>query len=141
MSSINTRILTDSDEDIELAAELLKDSRLVAFPTETVYGLGGNALSPTAAQAIYAAKGRPSDNPLIVHICDTKSVYELVTTVPDKAVSLMEAFWPGPLTIILPKSDIVPDATTGGLATVAIRMAGWLRLLYVCRHTRQRFSS
>ena len=120
--SINTHILTDSDEDISFAAELLKEDKLVAFPTETVYGLGGNALSPTAAQAIYSAKGRPSDNPLIVHICDPDSVYELAENVPDTAKTLMEAFWPGPLTIILPKSEVVPKQTTGGLDTVAIRL-------------------
>ena len=120
--SINTHILTDSDQDISFAAKLLKEDKLVAFPTETVYGLGGNALSPTAASAIYAAKGRPSDNPLIVHICKTESVYELADYVPEEAVALMEAFWPGPLTIILPKSNLVPGQTTGGLDTVAIRM-------------------
>ena len=122
ISNIDTLLLTDSEKDIKTAAQLIIENKLVAFPTETVYGLGGNALSPTAASAIYAAKGRPSDNPLIVHICDTKAVYELATTVPDKAVQLMEAFWPGPLTIILPKKEIVPDTTTGGLNTVAIRM-------------------
>ena len=120
--SINTHILTDSDEDISFAAKLLKEDKLVAFPSETVYVLGGNALSPTAASAIYAAKGRPSDNPLIVHICKTESVYELADYVPEEAVALMEAFWPGPLTIILPKSNLVPGQTTGGLDTVAIRM-------------------
>ena len=122
ISNIDTLLLTGSEKDIKTAAQLIIENKLVAFPTETVYGLGGNALSPTAASAIYAAKGRPSDNPLIVHICDTKAVYELATTVPDKAVQLMEAFWPGPLTIILPKKEIVPDTTTGGLNTVAIRM-------------------
>lgn len=121
-SNIDTLLLTDSEKDISRAAQLIKEEKLVAFPTETVYGLGGNALSPTAASSIYAAKGRPSDNPLIVHICDTNAVYELAEAVPDKAVALMEAFWPGPLTIILPKKDIVPDTTTGGLKTVAIRM-------------------
>lgn len=116
-----TKFLSDSEQDIEVAAQILKNGGLVAFPTETVYGLGGNALKASASQAIYAAKGRPSDNPLIVHIADTASVYELATEVPETAKTLMEAFWPGPLTIILPKADIVPKETTGGLDTVAIR--------------------
>lgn len=116
-----TKFLSDSEQDIEISAEILRRGGLVAFPTETVYGLGGNALSPSASQAIYAAKGRPSDNPLIVHIADTASVYELASEVPEVAKTLMEAFWPGPLTIILPKADIVPKETTGGLDTVAIR--------------------
>lgn len=108
--------------NISTAADILKRGGLVAFPTETVYGLGADALNADAAAKIYAAKGRPSDNPLIVHIADTADVYKLATEVPDKAKLLMEAFWPGPLTIILPKKDIVPDGTTGGLKTVAIRM-------------------
>ena len=120
--NIETRLFSDDDKDIEAAAEILKKGGLVAFPTETVYGLGGNALSSTSSEHIYSAKGRPSDNPLIVHIADTASVYELATEVPETAKILMEAFWPGPLTIILPKKEIVPDTTTGGLATVAIRM-------------------
>ena len=115
-----TKFLSDNEQDIEVAAQILKNGGLVAFPTETVYGLGGNALEASASQAIYAAKGRPSDNPLIVHIADTASVYELATKVPETAKTLMEAFWPGPLTIILPKADIVPKETTGGLDTVAI---------------------
>lgn len=119
---IETKLLSDSSQDIDIAADILKNGGLVAFPTETVYGLGGNALNPSASQHIYAAKGRPSDNPLIVHIADTAAVYELAEIVPDIAKTLMEAFWPGPLTIILPKKEIVPDATTGGLKTVAIRM-------------------
>lgn len=121
-NEINTLLLSDSEEDIKKASDILKAGGLVAFPTETVYGLGGNALSPEASEKIYAAKGRPSDNPLIVHICDTSSVYELATEVPEKARALMEAFWPGPLTIILPKAPSVPHETTGGLDTVAIRM-------------------
>lgn len=104
------------------AGQILKAGGLVAFPTETVYGLGGDALSPLAAGKIYAAKGRPSDNPLIVHVADTESVYELAAEVSRQARLLMEAFWPGPLTIIFKKKPIVPDATTGGLDTVAIRM-------------------
>lgn len=120
---IHTQLLDgDNPESIRQAAIILKEKGLVAFPTETVYGLGGDALDENAAAKIYAAKGRPSDNPLIVHIADTDAVYELAKEVPDKARLLMEAFWPGPLTIILPKKEIVPDGTTGGLNTVAIRM-------------------
>lgn len=107
---------------IKKAADILQNGGLVAFPTETVYGLGADALNETAAAKIYAAKGRPSDNPLIVHIADTQAVYELASYVPESARLLMEAFWPGPLTIVLPKKAIVPDGTTGGLDTVAIRM-------------------
>lgn len=112
----------EEDFSIQQAVEILKAGGLVAFPTETVYGLGANALDAEASAKIYAAKGRPSDNPLIVHIADTADVYKLATEVPEKAVMLMEAFWPGPLTIILPKKDIVPEGTTGGLQTVALRM-------------------
>lgn len=121
--SINTRLGSgDSYDDIITAANFLKNGGLVAFPTETVYGLGADALNSDASAKIYAAKGRPSDNPLIIHVADTQSVYRLAENVPDKAVMLMQAFWPGPLTIILPKKSIVPDGTTGGLPTVAIRM-------------------
>lgn len=112
----------ESDEAIAKAADILRHGGLVAFPTETVYGLGADALNADAAARIYAAKGRPSDNPLIVHIADKDAVYKLAAVVPEKAVMLMDAFWPGPLTIILPKNSIVPDGTTGGLDTVAIRM-------------------
>lgn len=121
----NLQTIIENGEEksaIMKAAKILKNGGLVAFPTETVYGLGADALNEEAAAKIYAAKGRPSDNPLIVHIADTKAVYELASSVPDKAIDLMEAFWPGPLTIILPKKDIVPKGTTGGLSTVAIRM-------------------
>ena len=112
----------NNSEAIDTAAKILRQGGLVAFPTETVYGLGGDALDPSASRRIYAAKGRPSDNPLIVHIADKNAVRELAAEVPETAVILMEAFWPGPLTIILNKKPIVPDETTGGLPTVAIRM-------------------
>ena len=121
--SIKTIVADGNDNDsIKTAAKILNNEGLVAFPTETVYGLGADALNPIAAAKIYAAKGRPSDNPLIVHIADTDDVYKLASNVPEKAKQLMEAFWPGPLTIILPKKPTVPDGTTGGLNTVAIRM-------------------
>ena len=116
---MKTRIF--SKKDIEEAAQILKTGGLVAFPTETVYGLGGNGLDKEAARKIYAAKGRPSDNPLILHVSKMEEVYPLVESVPEKAKRLMESFWPGPLTLILKKSKIVPLESTGGLDTVAIR--------------------
>ena len=116
---MKTRIF--SKKDIEEAAQILKAGGLVAFPTETVYGLGGNGLDKEAARKIYAAKGRPSDNPLILHVSKMEEVYPLVESVPEKAKRLMESFWPGPLTLILKKSKIVPLESTGGLDTVAIR--------------------
>ncbi|MBR6223098.1 MAG: threonylcarbamoyl-AMP synthase [Lachnospiraceae bacterium] len=109
-------------EVIESAASAIKAGGLVAFPTETVYGLGGDGLLSSASKKIYAAKGRPSDNPLILHIADKDSVYALALEVPEKAVKLMDEFWPGPLTLVFKKRDIVPYETTGGLDTVAIRM-------------------
>ena len=112
----------DQAADIAEAALCLRQGELVAFPTETVYGLGANALDETAAQKIYAAKGRPSDNPLIVHIYDKAQLEQLVSYVPPKAEALMAAFWPGPLTLVLPRAQAVPDCVTGGLATVGIRM-------------------
>ena len=107
---------------MEEAGELLKAGALVAFPTETVYGLGANALDEKAAAKIYAAKGRPSDNPLIIHIADMESHPLITEEVPEEAVKLAEKFWPGPLTIVLKKSAAVPLGTTGGLNTVAVRM-------------------
>ncbi|MEE1228486.1 MAG: L-threonylcarbamoyladenylate synthase [Lachnospiraceae bacterium] len=109
-------------ETLKRAGELIRAGELVAFPTETVYGLGADALNADAAAKIYAAKGRPSDNPLIVHIVDFEQVEEIAEGVTDRVKKLMHAFWPGPMTMILPKKDIVPDGTTGGLSTVAIRM-------------------
>lgn len=107
---------------IEEAGRIIRKGGLVAFPTETVYGLGGDALNPESSKKIYAAKGRPSDNPLIVHIADKEDLYRIVREVPEKAKKLMEAFWPGPLTMIFYKNELVPQATTGGLDTVAVRM-------------------
>lgn len=110
------------DGELLEAARILREGGLVAFPTETVYGLGGNALDAEAAGKIYAAKGRPSDNPLIAHISCAKELEPLVKEVPEAGRKLMEAFWPGPLTMIFPKSAKVPYGTTGGLDTVAVRM-------------------
>jgi len=109
-------------EDFREAGKLLREGKLVAFPTETVYGLGGNALDESAAKRIYEAKGRPSDNPLIIHIKEISALEVLAVDIPKEAYLLAERFWPGPLTMILNKSSIVPDGTTGGLKTVAIRM-------------------
>ncbi|MCD7993979.1 MAG: threonylcarbamoyl-AMP synthase [Clostridia bacterium] len=110
------------DEELREAAGILRSGGLVAFPTETVYGLGGNTLDEDAARKIYAAKGRPSDNPLIAHVSCMEEVAPLVKEIPEAGKKLMEAFWPGPLTMIFPKSHKVPYGTTGGLDTVAIRM-------------------
>lgn len=110
------------DEELAEAARLLRNGGLVAFPTETVYGLGGNALDEDAARKIYAAKGRPSDNPLIAHISCERELGPLVEAIPEAGRKLMKAFWPGPLTMIFPKSSRVPYGTTGGLDTVAVRM-------------------
>lgn len=110
------------DEDLKEAAQILRDGGLVAFPTETVYGLGANALDEAAAKKIYAAKGRPSDNPLIAHISCFEELKPLVAYIPEAGRKLAEAYWPGPLTMVFPKSDIVPYGTTGGLDTVAVRM-------------------
>ena len=107
---------------IREAGDIIRSGGLVAFPTETVYGLGGNALNPLSSEKIYAAKGRPSDNPLIVHIADREALPLLVDEMPDTVGRLAERFWPGPLTMILKKSDRVPYETTGGLDTVAVRM-------------------
>lgn len=125
MDTIVAKITNDSLTDkkiYEQAGKILREGGLVAFPTETVYGLGADALDEEASAKIYAAKGRPSDNPLIVHIADIEALYKLSCEVPDKALKLADKFWPGPLTMILKKSDIVPDSITGGLGTVAIRM-------------------
>ncbi len=117
--------MTEEQIDMELireAGKIIRDGGLVAFPTETVYGLGGDALNPLSSRKIYAAKGRPSDNPLIVHIADQQALSSIVGEIPGNAWKLAERFWPGPLTMILHKSDRVPRETTGGLDTVAVRM-------------------
>lgn len=124
---MNTRIIKVDKQNIEadvvkLAGDIIKNGGLVAFPTETVYGLGGDALNPESSRKIYAAKGRPSDNPLIVHISRIEDLSKIVKTIPASASKLAQAFWPGPLTMIFNKSDIVPYETTGGLDTVAVRM-------------------
>jgi L-threonylcarbamoyladenylate synthase len=107
---------------IQVAAKFIREGGLVAFPTETVYGLGADALNPQAVLALFKAKKRPLDNPPIVHIENTKDVYKLAKSVPSKAEELMDRFWPGPLTLVLHRSDAVPDVTVAGLDTVAVRM-------------------
>ncbi len=103
------------------AAEILKNGGLVAFPTETVYGLGANGLDEKACKRIYEAKGRPSDNPLILTIGDLDGLYKIVGKVTENAKKIIDAFWPGPITLVLPKADCVPETVTGGLDTVAVR--------------------
>ncbi|MDD2665966.1 MAG: L-threonylcarbamoyladenylate synthase [Methanocellales archaeon] len=116
----------DSEEPeigkIRIAADVIRNGGLVAFPTETVYGLGADALNAEAVASIFRAKNRPVDNPLIVHVADREEVYKLMKDIPVKAEELMDFFWPGPLTLVLKKSEIVPYVTTGGLETVALRM-------------------
>lgn len=124
---MNTKVIKIDADNIDVslieeAGNLIEKGELVAFPTETVYGLGGDALDPDASMKIYSAKGRPSDNPLIVHISDFSDMNRLSDNIPDDAKKLSDAFWPGPLTMIVEKSDAVPDATTGGMNTVAVRM-------------------
>jgi len=109
-------------EKILIAADFIKKGGLVAFPTETVYGLGADALNPKAVLALFEAKKRPLDNPPIVHVGNPKDVYKLATEIPPKAERLIKAFWPGPLTLIFKRSKIVPDVTVAGLDTIAVRM-------------------
>lgn len=125
MDTLVAKITGDEKNDAgiyEKAAHILRAGGLVAFPTETVYGLGGNAFDKNASMKIYAAKGRPSDNPLIVHIADMESLADIADEIPESAKKLAEAFWPGPLTMIMKKKESVPKETTGGLDTVAVRM-------------------
>lgn len=118
---MNTQLLIPNDNTYLLASEILKSGGLVAFPTETVYGLGANALDRNAVLSIFSAKRRPADNPLIVHI-HSRDQLEPLCQVPDRALPLMDAFWPGPLTILCQKKPVIPDVVTAGLPTVAVRM-------------------
>lgn len=117
-----TEVLPVSAAAIMRAARLLSSGQVVAFPTETVYGLGANALDEAAVRGIFEAKGRPADNPLIVHIAEACALDALVAEIPDTARALMRAYWPGPLTLIFPKKDAVPGIVSAGLSTVAVRM-------------------
>ena len=118
---MQTQVLQPTRENLQLAAAIFRAGGLVGMPTETVYGLGANALDENAALAIFAAKGRPADNPLIVHISALDQVKDIVSEVPECARKLMDAFWPGPLTLIMPKHERIPLAVTAGLSTVAVR--------------------
>lgn len=119
---MTTKVEKYSSQSVTEAAELLKAGELVAIPTETVYGLAANALDENAVRRIFDAKGRPQDNPLIVHIAELEMLPPLVREIPDIALRLAEKFWAGPLTMIFPKSDKIPSVTSGGLDTVAVRM-------------------
>lgn len=115
-------IRENRDEALKKSAELLKNGEVVGIPTETVYGLAANALDEEAVKKIYLAKGRPSDNPLIVHISSLSEFSPLVAEIPEKVKIMAERFWPGPLTMIMKKSSLIPTVTSGGLDTVAVRM-------------------
>ncbi|MGN1334640.1 MAG: L-threonylcarbamoyladenylate synthase [Anaerovoracaceae bacterium] len=119
---METRFFGTSEEDIQQAAEIIRQGGLVAFPTETVYGLGADALNPDAVAKVYAAKGRPSDNPMIVHISSKNDLDRLTTEITEEMEKLADAFWPGPLTMVVPARPVIPKVTTGGLDTVAVRM-------------------
>jgi len=119
--------------DVRRAAAILRSGRLVAFPTETVYGLGGDALERRTVAKIFSVKDRPRFDPLIVHIAEPNRLAELVTVVPETAARLIERFWPGPLTIVLPKAALVPDLVTSGLSTVAVRIPDHPRALDLLR--------
>lgn len=119
---METQVLSSSEKDIQAAAEVIKRGGLCVIPTETVYGLGANAFDEVAVKNIFKAKGRATDNPLIVHISKFEEIYPLVKEIPEKAKILAKEFWPGPLTMIFKKSDKIPDAVTCGMDTVAIRM-------------------
>ena len=118
---METKILKTTDKEIKQAAEIIRNGGLVAFPTETVYGLGASALDSQAANKIYTAKGRPSDNPLIVHICNKEQIRDIAQEIPDTAIKVIDSFMPGPVTIILKKKSIIPKEVTAGLDTVAVR--------------------
>lgn len=119
---MDTKIFESTKENIEAAALIIRQGGLVAFPTETVYGLGADALNPDAVGKIYEAKGRPSDNPMIVHISRASEIGQLTPFITQDMIKLIDHFWPGPLTLVVKKKDTVPLRTTGGLDTVAVRM-------------------
>jgi len=120
--SIDTRILGTTEKDIEFAAEIIKAGGLVAFPTETVYGLGADAMNAEAVAKVYEAKGRPSDNPMIVHIAKADQLFMVTDEITGDMQKLIDVFWPGPLTMVVPAKPEVPRVVTGGLDTVAVRM-------------------
>jgi len=119
---MKTQVLDITKESLELAKKYILQGDVVAFPTETVYGLGANAFNESAVKKIFEAKGRPSDNPLIVHIADKNDVYKIASEVTDDAIKVMDSLMPGPITVVLKKQSTIPDCVTGNLPTVAIRM-------------------
>lgn len=119
---MKTRLLKDTEEDICIAAKIIEQGGLVAFPTETVYGLGANAMDADAVRKIYEAKGRPADNPTIVHIAEREELGQVTFLVTEDMKTLMDRFWPGPMTMIVPRGEYIPYVTTGNLETVGVRM-------------------
>lgn len=122
MPSVRPRVLGPGPADLQLAAEALRAGRLVAFPTETVYGLGAHARDPAAVQRLFRVKGRPADNPVIVHVAGPDALGQVATDITPLARSLAARFWPGPLTLVLPARDGVPAVVTGGASTVGVRV-------------------
>ena len=133
---MNTKYLQFNSADLELAGEIIRKGELVAFPTETVYGLGANALDEQAVSSIYVAKGRPSDNPLIAHIYSKSQIYDIAREVDGCAEKVIDAFMPGSITVVLPKKRVIPDAVTAGLDTVAIRMPSSVQAREFLRYAR-----
>ncbi len=138
---MKTKIIRVKDDridnsDLKIIDEAFKMGKLVVFPTETVYGLGANGLDEEASMNIFRAKGRPADNPLILHIAEVSQIRELVDEIPDMAVNLIDMFWPGPLTLIFKRSKAVPDVVTAGLDTVAIRMPSHPVARKILKYTR-----
>ncbi|MDD6920579.1 MAG: L-threonylcarbamoyladenylate synthase [Eubacteriales bacterium] len=119
---IETKILSTTEENLKLAGNIIRDGGIVAFPTETVYGLGANGMNADSVKKIFVAKGRPSDNPLILHISDIEQLYDLAEEVTEECKKLIEAFWPGPLTVVVKAKKNIPVQTRGGLDTVGIRL-------------------
>ena len=119
---METLKLKDDEKGIKIAAKLLKNGGIVAIPTETVYGLAASAYDDEAIKKVFIAKGRPQDNPLIVHVANIDEIENIVSEFPQKAKLLAERFWPGPLTMVLPKSEKIAQSVSGGLSTVAVRM-------------------
>ena len=133
---MDTKMLKPTQESIELACDVIKSGGVVAIPTETVYGLFANATEADACANIFKAKERPQDNPLIVHVSDYEMLNEIALEVPEDAMKLAEAFWPGPLTMIMKKKSIIPDQTSAGLDTVGIRMPSNPVVLEIISKTR-----
>ena len=134
MITLKLDLKSDYEKGTDVAAKLLKEGKTVAIPTETVYGLAANAYDEKAIKAVFKAKGRPQDNPLIVHISDMEMLNDVACNIPETAMKCAEKFWPGPLTMVMKKSEVVPYGTTGGLDTVAVRMPAHPIALEMIRH-------